>query len=252
VDSLLWGKSVNVIIPVYVDPSATGSLTNTVFVVANEADLELSNNTVREIISANRSADLSLSKFYSPELATEDNTIAYTFTVVNNGPSDASGVTITDELPAGVTFNSFTGGSQGCEVIESTVTCQLGSLASKATTTLTMFFSHTTEGTITNNAHVSSAEVDDNPEDDSSTATAEVRFVPEEPETPKATSVPLPTIPPPTPIAQQPSEPSDRGFGWTFRWLIIVIAIGGFVILLGGLGIMFLGRRRRRDQRRRI
>src|SRR5206468_8178532 len=56
----------------------------------------------------------------------------YTVTATNNGPDDAANVKIVDPLPAGVVFQ---GASAGCTNNAGTVTCQLGTLAAKATAT---------------------------------------------------------------------------------------------------------------------
>ena len=253
-DRLLRGDSVTVTIPVTVDPSVTGTLTNTVFVVANEADLDLSNNTVRELSSVVRSADLSLTKSHAPRLATRDNSIAYTFTAANNGPSDASGVTITDTMPEGMAYVSFTGGAQNCEAEADIVTCLVGNLAAEESATMTMFFTHTSDGTVTNTARVSAAAPDPISENNAATESVDFRFVPTEPETPEATSVPEPTEPSPTPIPERPSEDlppgTPEGGGRGFNWIYVIIAIGGGIILAGGARIIFLRRRRRRGRNR--
>ncbi|MCP3906197.1 MAG: DUF11 domain-containing protein, partial [Planctomycetes bacterium] len=49
-------------------------------------------------------ADLAVTKTVSNAVPVEGEEIVYTVTVTNDGPSDASGVTVADQLPAGVTF----------------------------------------------------------------------------------------------------------------------------------------------------
>ena len=40
--------------------------------------------------------------------------LTYTLSIQNNGPANASGVTLTDELPAGMSFNSATPSQGNC------------------------------------------------------------------------------------------------------------------------------------------
>ncbi|NIM20224.1 MAG: DUF11 domain-containing protein [Candidatus Latescibacteria bacterium] len=48
--------------------------------------------------------DLSIAKAVNDSIPNEGDTLAYTITVTNNGPDDATGVEVTDLLPAGVTY----------------------------------------------------------------------------------------------------------------------------------------------------
>ena len=91
--------------------------------VGHEADSDLMNNTAMETVSITRVADLALKKTHSPNLKTEVNQIAYTLTVINNGPSDAANVTLVDTLPEGVNFVSSTGEAVECVVADGTVNC---------------------------------------------------------------------------------------------------------------------------------
>jgi uncharacterized repeat protein (TIGR01451 family) len=50
-------------------------------------------------------------------------TITYTVQVTNAGPSSASAVTVTDNLPAGLTFVSATGAGWSCSFSAPTVSC---------------------------------------------------------------------------------------------------------------------------------
>ena len=52
--------------------------------------------------------DLAIVKSASPNPVIAGNALTYALNATNNGPSNATGVTITDTLPAGVTYASAT------------------------------------------------------------------------------------------------------------------------------------------------
>ena len=59
-------------------------------------------------------ADLSLTKGDSPDPVFVGQLLTYTLAVHNAGPSSATGVQLTDNLPAGVTFDSATASQGSC------------------------------------------------------------------------------------------------------------------------------------------
>ena len=56
--------------------------------------------------------DLSIAKVDSPDPVVQGSSLTYTVTVTNNGPSNATGVVMTDTLPAGVTVQHGGGGAR--------------------------------------------------------------------------------------------------------------------------------------------
>jgi uncharacterized repeat protein (TIGR01451 family) len=80
-------------------------------------------------------ADLQLTKSASEGSVAPAGTTTFTLTLVNNGPSPADAPTITDTLPAGLTFVSA---SARCGAAGAVVTCGVGTLAAGATTTATI------------------------------------------------------------------------------------------------------------------
>ncbi|MEU6093466.1 DUF11 domain-containing protein [Streptomyces sp. NPDC047079] len=113
------------------------NLQNIVAVEGNEPDPDYSNNAaaVRTEI-ARRRVDLSLTKS-GPSTAPVNSQVTYTLTVRNNGPSDSTGWSITDQLPSALHGPYTT--SAGCTVSASNLlTCTGGPLAAGATATVTV------------------------------------------------------------------------------------------------------------------
>jgi uncharacterized repeat protein (TIGR01451 family) len=64
--------------------------------------------------------------------------LTYSIKVYNNGPSTATGVTVTDPLPAGVTYVSSATTQGSCSLSGSTVTCNLGTMLAGTNQTVTI------------------------------------------------------------------------------------------------------------------
>ena len=86
-------------------PAQAGSLTNTASVSATTADPVPANNTSSVTTGVTASADLAITKT-GPATVVAGSSVSYQLSVVDNGPSDAANLTVTDTLPAGVTFVS--------------------------------------------------------------------------------------------------------------------------------------------------
>jgi len=119
-------------------------------------------------------ADLSVTKTDSPNPVTVNTSMSYTMVVSNNGPSSATGVTLTDPLPPGVTFVLASSSRGSCSQAASTVTCSIGRLGNGGSATVTIIVTPTVEGTLTNTATVSATESDPVSADNSATATTTV------------------------------------------------------------------------------
>ena len=150
---------------------ANTPIDNVASVTAAENDPNTSDNTATEstvIIPAGpATADLALTKSDSPDpVFSGGPQLTYTLTVTNNGPDTASNVVLTDTLPAGVTFESSTPGTDTCSESAGVVTCNLGDLVldDSATVTIVVTPAVVAEPTvITNNATVTANEVDPTP-----------------------------------------------------------------------------------------
>jgi uncharacterized repeat protein (TIGR01451 family) len=87
---------------------AGNTLTNTATITAaNELDPVAGNNSaLASVTVAQLAADLGMSKTVDNPTPRENETIVYTITLTNNGPSSASNVQVTDAIPAGLTYIS--------------------------------------------------------------------------------------------------------------------------------------------------
>jgi uncharacterized repeat protein (TIGR01451 family) len=99
--------------------------------------------------------------------------LIYAIAVRNLGPGAATGVTMTDPLPSSLTLVSATA-SQGSCSGASTVTCNLGGLASSAAATITLVVRASAAATVSNTASVGGNESDPDPANNSSTFTASI------------------------------------------------------------------------------
>ena len=113
-----------------------------------------------------QAGDLAVTKSDAPDPVVVGSNLTYTLMVTNNGPSEVTGVALADTLPANVDFVSA---SPVCGEANAIVTCNLGNLATGATTSVEIVVTPTAAGTLTNSASVSGAEAD--PVADNNTAT---------------------------------------------------------------------------------
>ncbi len=137
--ALANGASSAITISGTIAPAAGGRFfTNGASVASSSHDPNSSNNTDSTTITASPAADLSLTKqFHTNAAATASDPVnagdqvTFDLVLTNNGPSDATGVTITDPLPAGLTFVSSNTGA--CTSAAGRLHCAVGALANGAT-----------------------------------------------------------------------------------------------------------------------
>ncbi len=143
--------------------SATGTVTNTATVAApsGTTDPTPANNSATDSTTIGPQADLSITKTHSPAVLTPGQSIGYTITVTNAGPSAVTGATVADTLPAVITGASWT-----CAAAGSGASCPAGGSGNIATSavnlpsggtatfTVTGTLSASATGTVTNTATV--------------------------------------------------------------------------------------------------
>jgi uncharacterized repeat protein (TIGR01451 family) len=149
-------------------------------------------------------ADLSVAQTAPPGAGVLQ-AITYNILVSNAGPSSATNATLTDTLPAGVTFVSASAGQGGCTQSAGVVTCNLGSVPSGASVTATVAVTGgLLPATLSNTATVKASEADPNLANNTSAATTALGLLP------VVAPVTSPTPPAPTPT------PSTSVLGSTF------------------------------------
>jgi uncharacterized repeat protein (TIGR01451 family) len=170
--NLASGATATTTVVVALSPTLSGSVSNTVTVTGNQPDPNPTNNTSTVTTSIAASADLSLVKSASSGSAKPGGPLTYTLTVSDLGPSNATGITIVDTLPAGFVYGSASGDTSAT-LTGNTLTLNVGNLNTGATTvvTVTGTVASTASGSITNTATVSGAQADPNLTNNTSSVT---------------------------------------------------------------------------------
>jgi uncharacterized repeat protein (TIGR01451 family) len=147
-----------------------GSVTNRAQVVAGNVDGALEDSVTTEVEEP--TADLEISKS-APANAAVGDEFEYVLQVDNRGQTSMTGVTVTDPLPAGVTFRAATGDGT-CSDNEGTIECSLGTMAADDSRTVRLGVTAATAGTKVNTASVASAVEENGEAPNSDTATTSV------------------------------------------------------------------------------
>ncbi|MFN2610780.1 MAG: hypothetical protein ABR507_07920, partial [Actinomycetota bacterium] len=174
---LASGSSKTFLIATRVSQSFTGAvITNTAFIASTlTSDPNPANDQATTTTTVNTSADLQLTKADSPDPVVAGNTLTYTLTITNNGPSDAGSFSVTDTVPSGTTFLS----APGCSQLGGVITCSapsLGASSSVAFTVSVIVDPNVATGTVISNTAVISSESTTDPDltNNSATATTDV------------------------------------------------------------------------------
>ncbi|MCZ6877703.1 MAG: DUF11 domain-containing protein, partial [Acidobacteria bacterium] len=127
---------------------------------ANNATTQ--STTIAESTIIEELADLSVTLSDSPDPVTVGSDLTYLITMTNNGPSQATGVVLTDTLPAGVSFLSAAPSQGTCSQSGGILGCAMGNLAadSSATVTIVVSVGSTSSTTLSNTAAVTGNESD--------------------------------------------------------------------------------------------
>ncbi len=132
----------NAVVTVTVSPATTGNITDTAQVGLSplETDPVSQNNSASFTVSVGPSADLGVSANVTPGTLVAGGDSTYVATVVNNGPSSASGVIFSQTIPGGTGLNSstFVSSSQpGVTLTNGIITWNIGNMASGTSVAIT-------------------------------------------------------------------------------------------------------------------
>jgi len=155
------------------------TVTNTATVTTTTPDPVPANNTssAPTLVSAN--ADLSVTKS-GPATTPSNTTITYTVTAANAGPANAATVSLTETVPAGMTFVSVNQTSGPAFICSGTgpIVCTIATFTAGASATFKFTFNvplNTPVGTSSSDtATITSATPDPNPANNTATATTTV------------------------------------------------------------------------------
>jgi uncharacterized repeat protein (TIGR01451 family) len=151
----------NATVTLSVTPTAPERLTNTASVTSTAADPNGANNTLTRTTTVSTGADLAVRQEAMPDPVSVGEALTYLATVTNQGPGTATGVALTQALPAGVTVRSVTSSQGECgEVSDSRVMCTLGSLLRGASATVTAAVIPTTAGRLLSTTSVAGNDSD--------------------------------------------------------------------------------------------
>ena len=128
-------------------------------------------------------ADVKITAGASPNPVTANNNVTYTFSVLNNGPDVSDGDTLTDVLPNGTTFVSFSNTNGSCThpavasggVFKCTRSVPLLKAHAWGPITLTVHFNAASGNTITNTASVAAKTQDVSLSNNSATVSVHVQ-----------------------------------------------------------------------------
>ena len=155
-------------------------ISNTASASATNGDPNTANNSVTTttVVASPSQSDVAIVKTAAPEPVDQGTNLTYTLQVTNNGPAIAQGVTVSDPLPAQVTYVSSSTTQGTCSQSAGTVSCTLNSISVGGLVIVTINVNAATFSSVslaTNTATVSSTTSDPNLTNNTSTANSTIQ-----------------------------------------------------------------------------
>ncbi|MCW2952198.1 MAG: conserved repeat domain protein [Conexibacter sp.] len=169
------------------------AIDNTATVRSDTPDPDPGDNTSTSHVPVRGEADLALIKTPSTSAPVAGGQVLYTLVISNNGPSDATGVTVSDPGASGLTLQSATPSQGSCSVAGGRVSCRIGTLADggAAQVLVAARVAADATGAIANAATVTGDQHDPTPGNNRATS----RVTPTPPATPSTPPTPTPLTP---------------------------------------------------------
>ena len=180
-DSLPVGETRTFTVTSTIDQSATGSIINPASVTSDGTDIDPANNDDTATTTLTPDFDVVVSKSVDNPNPSVNGTVVYTVGLNNEGPSAATGIILSDPIPAGLTFvsgtlNGVAGSSDGSIVTFPGIDLLSGGTA---TALLTFTVDATTSGVVTNTASIPDLSGDGENDITNNSASADITVTPQ-------------------------------------------------------------------------
>jgi uncharacterized repeat protein (TIGR01451 family) len=142
-------------------PANTSLIANTAS-VTNSAGVDPApaNNAASASAEVIANADLALTQSVNPTPPSVSSNVTFTLVLTNRGPSAATDVVLTDSLPPSFSLVSAQSTFGPCQVVNNTVTCNVGPMVAGMSGTATIVAKPTVTGVFTNSANATSTVAD--------------------------------------------------------------------------------------------
>jgi uncharacterized repeat protein (TIGR01451 family) len=224
VGSLGPGESRTLEVTGRVASSLDQCLSNTATVSSDTTDPDRSNNESIICVPIKGRTDLSITKTASQtELPPGGGQVMYTLVIRIDGPSDATGVHVSDPMAPGLTLAATEPSQGSCSTTDGRVSCNLGGLIEGGSAQVLVTAS-AAPGSITNTATVGGDQEDTDPDDNTDSATVSAPPGPPPPPGPEPPPVPA-TAPFDLAITKKANDTS-ASVGQPVRYTITVANVG--------------------------
>lgn len=171
-----WGVNAAGEVDIFAQATAMGTAVTQASLSANESDPTPSDNTASATttITPSTTADLSVGISANPNPAYLGDDLRYFISYGNDGPGNATNTTVTDVLPAGLTFVPSESDSRCAVDSNNVVTCSLGTTGVRSEGELTIVAQPQAAGSYANTVSVSSDQTDPTPSDNSAAVTTRI------------------------------------------------------------------------------